>query len=356
MQTRNQGLMATVLAGWILFACWQTVGNAQNWSVPPGPVQGGSQPVPGMAPPPSDQPQPVPYGGPPAVAGQQPMRQTGPLGAGSAGGPDQPVVPRDPVLVPRQHSEQIPYAPFTLTPQQQAVVDWVLQRWEQRGSQIKTFECQFTRFEYDAVFGDGKTPLFVDQGEIKYIAPDKGLFRVLPSQQAGETREEQWVCNGEAIYQFDYQKKQLVEHKLPPEMQGKAISEGPLPFVFGARAETLMRRYFVRIVTPTNVQGQVWLEAWPRWQADAANFQRATVILTADDMLPFAIETIAPNGKNRTVYRLQDPKINARNLLDPLNLFQQTWLRPRTPAGWRKVVEEHSSAQTAQSVHQPATR
>ena len=66
----------------------------------------------------------------------------------------------------------------------------------------------------------------------------------------------------------------LTESPLPKELQGKDIVDGPLPFLFGAKAEKLKQRYYLRIITPPDVQGQVWLEAWPRFLADARNFQR----------------------------------------------------------------------------------
>ena len=87
------------------------------------------------------------------------------------------LMPRDPTLH-RRGPEQMPGAPFMLTPQQQADVDWLLGRWEQHGAGVKTFDCEFTRFEYDGVFDAGDKPSFIDKGEIRYAAPDKGLFRV----------------------------------------------------------------------------------------------------------------------------------------------------------------------------------
>ena len=75
-------------------------------------------------------------------------------------------------------------------------------------------------------------------------------------------------------------------------MQGKAISDGPLPFVFGAKADTLRKRYFMRIITPPGVTDQIWLESLPRYQADAANFSKVELILQARDLMPFAIQII----------------------------------------------------------------
>jgi len=239
-------------------------------------------------------------------------------------------------------------APFTLTPEEEATLLRVLQRWEEATSRVKNLECRFTRFQYDPVFGSGTTPVAVDQGEIKYVAPNKGLFRVFQPQNFAEPRAEQWICDGKAIYEFDYANRQLIEYPLPPEAQNRPVSEGPLPFVFGAKAAELRDRYYLRVVTPSHARGQVWLEAWPKWQNDATNFQRATMIILWEDMTPFALELIEPNGKNRTVFRFQEVKINARNILDPLGLFEESWLRPRTPPGWTRVVRELSATQAAQ--------
>lgn len=267
-------------------------------------------------------------------------------------------MPRDPTL-----RRRMPGSPFTLTPRQQAEVDRLLQRWEQHGEEVKTFECKFTRFEYDGVFDSGDKPTFIDEGQIRYAAPDKGLFRVdgelvdfrwVNGQAAGGRlvkggRREHWICNGESIFEYNFRNTQLVEHKLPPELQGNAISDSPLPFIFGAKADHLRKRYFLRIVTPEGTDRQAWLEARPRFQADAANFQRATLILTLDSMQPFAVESLLPNGKSRTVYQFHNPKVNVRNPLDPLGVFENNWLHPRTPPGWTKVVEEAPQVQAGRS-------
>ena len=140
---------------------------------------------------------------------------------------------------------------------------------------------------------------------MKYKKPDKGLFRI------DGQRPEQWVCDGMSIYQYDYQKKQLIEHKLPPEKQGQAIEDGPLPFLFGASAEKLKRRYWIRAVPPPpGVKDQIWLEAYPRYQQDAADFQRADVILGTKDVLPLGIQLHLPNGKSRTSYSFQGMDVN----------------------------------------------
>lgn len=153
---------------------------------------------------------------------------------------------------------QRPAAPSfpQLTPQQQAALEQLLAAWETRNASVRTWSCGFHKWEYNAwsPTNAGEQLAFAESsGEIKYAAPDKGLFRVKASKQWNpETRRyevrtgevgEHWVCNGTSIYEFRHTERQLRETKLPPEMQGKAISDGPLPFVFaqGRDAQETLR-------------------------------------------------------------------------------------------------------------------
>lgn len=291
-------------------------------------------------------------------------------------GPDQPVQPRTPRLErrptappagqyqnPNQNRNQYPgarqptpqqprqpqphksYSPFNLTPQEQARVDRVLNQWEQHNEKIKTFDCCFKRWIYDVVFGPKNQPKYIEMGVLKFAAPDKGLFRVdqmiekNEEKQIDPRRAEHWMCNGKSVYQYDPANKQVKEYKLPPEMQGKAIASSPLPFLFGSTAKTLKQRYWVRLVTPPNTNNEIWMEAYPRYQEDAANFHHAQFIVTMPDMKPFALRLVEPNGKNYTVYQFYKIVPN-----DPLVIFRGDPFRPHVPGGWKLVVENPQPA------------
>ena len=262
--------------------------------------------------------------------------------------PGQPVRPQQPTLERRggQPSRLPPTAPFTLTPQQRAQVVQVLLSWEQRNVKVKTFDARFKRWTYDTVFGQPDQPKFVDLGTIKYAAPDKGSFRVDTTEKDGrqmpieEARAEDWKSDGKSIIEYNHKKKLMTVHVLPTEMQGKAIADGPLPFLFGSTAKQLDQRYFIRLVTPPKLVGQqIWLEAYPRWQQDAANFHLAQLIIT-NKMEPYALKLIQPNGKDFIVYQFYDAVIN-----DPMRIFRGDPFRANKPFGWRSVVEEPPAAQ-----------
>ncbi len=177
----------------------------------------------------------------------------------------------------------------TLSPDQQAALDRLLIGWESRNAKVTTWSCTFYKWEYNAwspADASGERLAFSEStGEIKYAAPDKGLFRVKSSKQwNAEKRKydarpsnsgEHWVCNGTSIYEFRHSERQLRETKLPPEMRGRAISEGPLPFVFGAKADTLKKRYSMRIITPPSVTDQIWLEAYQNFKLMPPIFRKS---------------------------------------------------------------------------------
>jgi TIGR03009 family protein len=152
-----------------------------------------------------------------------------------------------------------------------------------------------------------------------------------------------WVCTGESIFEFNAPKKQLIERQLAPDMRGKAINNGPLPFIFGAKAAQLKQRYWMRDVTqPADVPQQIWLEAWPKRQQDAANFQHAIVVLGKRTFMPEALRIILPDGKNKQDYAFSDTQVN-----DPLSILKGDFLPPIKPLGWTSVLEAAQGNQQA---------
>lgn len=260
--------------------------------------------------------------------------------------PPRPITPND-----AQTGNALLPPPFILNPYEQEQLERVLKAWQERSSRIKTFECDFTRWEFDPVWGPPDKPKTISRGKILYSAPDKGLFRVDEQVVDGRwqpaVQPEKWICDGRAVYEYRYQTKQIVETPLPPELQGKAITEGPLPFLFGAEAESLKRRYYMRIITPQNIQDEIWLEAFPRYQREAANFQRAQLILKLPQLDIFALQlyhpSAQPNTQSRTVFQFERIKVNA---IDPFRIFKEDPFRPVLPdSSWAQVQEANTPGQ-----------
>ncbi len=228
-----------------------------------------------------------------------------------------------------QHQQEMP----RLTEAQEAELNHILAAWERESDKVKTLTAAFNVWEYDLAWappavGQPPKPKRESKGEIHFAAPDKGSYE---EADGGE----RWMCDGEAIYEFNRTQKKLKEYRLPEELKGKAITKGPLPFVFGAKADSMKSRYFMRVITPADVQNQIWIEAWPRHQQDAANFHHVQVILEAKLMLPVAIRLYQPNPQQFKVYSFESPKVN-----DAWDKIKAYFDQPRTPLGWQRVVEE----------------
>jgi TIGR03009 family protein len=306
--------------------------------------------------------QPLPPAQPGAVS-QPGNPNSGALAPGNA----QLGQPRPPVQL------QPARAPFNLTAEQQAELENVLAAWEQVSGKVNTFQCEFTRWEYDPTWGPLNAAKTEAAGILKYQAPDKGLFQTTSVKLAvaepadpnhpnappkyktvagAPEDKEYWLCDGQAMYNINYKDKTMTETALPANMRGKAIADGPLPFVFGQKKEQMLGRYWCRITTPLDVIGkEIWLEIFPKYQVDAANYVKADLILGAKDLMPLAVQLhlrvidAKRNLTHRTVYRFSGHTANGT-----WDNFLTTFIKPELPWGYKKIVENYTDPS------QPATQ
>lgn len=253
--------------------------------------------------------------------------------------------------------------PFTLNAQEQKAVDDVLNYWEQRSKSIQRYRCQFQRWEYDPVFGPPGTFKTFSRGEINYEAPDKGMFKVTemwdykasttPREEPkyvkrdGESAEH-WICDGNNIWEHDPKAKRLIQRELPPHLRGKAISDGPLPFLFGADAQKIKDRYWIRRKPVPEGAKEYLLEAIPKTRKDAANFSMVHVVIAQEDFLPKGLiifdRNLDPRQKPaRTTFTFDKRETNWNILLDQLQPWKSKFYEPKVPFGWKKVVEKYET-------------
>lgn len=301
------------------------------------------------------------------VAGQTPIRQPGnnqPANRQPANRQPNNVQPANGQAENIQ--QQVIPCPWDPLPRdQQQALDQLMKDWEQHSSKIERYRCKFERWEYDPVFGpkDPTQAKTYGTGRLLYSEPDKGLFQVeslnvfVPPAKPGEKETwikrppgdigEHWVCDGKQVFEFDARQKKLKVSELPPEMQGKAIVDGPLPFLFGAKSDKINARYWLRLITPQEVAGEQWIEAVPKYAADARNFKMVHVIIDEQDFLPKAIQVFDPafnpvKHPKRAVYTFNSREYNWNITLQMLNLFHREFYEPSTPLGWTKVLEPFS--------------
>jgi TIGR03009 family protein len=253
--------------------------------------------------------------------------------------------------------------PFRSTPDQEKNVDRLLARWEQWNAGVKTFDCRFKRWVYDTAFNKADVPKFVDLGTIKYAAPDHGLFRIDGTEKDGvecaieDARAEHWVFDGKSLIECNYVKRQIIERRLPPDLQGTNLADGPLgfafpagmfssvfgplarPFPLDARAKEFKEHYYIRqIAPPDGQQDHICLEAYPRPSRLVSAFQKVQLICQASDMSPVAMKIVQANGKDYVAYQFFDVAVNASSTPSGDDPFH-----PAVPRGWQKTVETPSA-------------
>ena len=300
-----------------------------------------------------------------------------------------PIRARNQLVQPQQQAggnpaAQIPqanYAPQRPFPElpadHQEYLDQVLNYWQQTSAQIKRSTCEFLRFDYDPElvnYRDPQTnrlsPFAVAAGKIRFSAPDKGMYETekiwtfeAPPENPGEEAQfklrdekehrERWVCDGEAVYQYDYNTKKLYEIEIPAEMRGQGIVNSPLPFfLFGVDKERLQDRYWIRVITPQSAENQIWLEAFPKRREDAGSYKKMDIIISRNDFLPESLTIYTSNYDpvtNPVSRVLEFKKRKVNDHISNLQSFLGVFVRPHTPAGWDRVKQSVNSPEASQA-------
>ena len=289
----------------------------------------------------------------------------------------QAAAPRSPQLPPG----------FPLPADEQQYIEQVLDYWQQTSDKVKHYKCNFLRYDYDTEFVNIRDPrtnqLYAHHqatGEIRFAAPDKARFETTkvfkftgaPKEQGGNaiyeplkghsmwgrTINECWVCTGQSVFSFDFEQKARHEEKIPPRLQGNVV-ESPLPFLFGAKKDDVMKRYWVRYIPKYEtdaqeklIENEIWLDIYPKRINDAQNYSKVELILSADDFMPLAIHMYAPNynpAKNNYSSRyfiFQNRQVNGKWSL--LQGWLNRFVEVSVPPTWRKVDSLNTPAQSAQ--------
>jgi hypothetical protein len=246
-----------------------------------------------------------------------------------------------------------------------AELEDLLVQWEVKSANIHRLRGDFMRYVYDMVYL-GETRAV---GRFFYEAPDQGRMDFGPrsndevpprtDEQKGQftlqpQSKERWICNGKEVFIIDDDKRLFDLVHIPLQQQGRNIMNGPLPFLFGMKAEQAKARYSLQlgdrhwpngaIVTEKEKQvrkdPQYHIIALPRHLDDRREWRRAEVVLTPD-FLPMAIKLFSATGQKETVYLFFPGRamwVNERLWIPNPNPFND-----RPPAGYVKASENRAT-------------
>jgi TIGR03009 family protein len=199
----------------------------------------------------------------------------------------------------------------------------ILQDWERNTARFKKLVGEFTVFKYETTFEIERR----GEGKFAYEAPDKGDYvrrgikieKGQKSQKMNKDGEpytlqtdsaERWVCTGKEIIRIDEKEKTYEKLPIPLESQGENIIEGPLPFLFGMKAQQAKMRYKMKLLKQDDAE--IKLQVIPIRRSDAINWDKAIVLIDAKRFVPIAVK-LYDTTDNETVHLFQNVEINPKS-------------------------------------------
>lgn len=249
-------------------------------------------------------------------------------------------IPTEPSATQPQQANRIQRPePESVELQMPRELEALLLEWERESAKIKKLRGTFHFYKYDGVY-------FVEtrsQGEFWYEAPDKGRMDFGPSslppvsKKKGPNGEaytvqqrdhERWICTGTEIFIIHDEQKLFDHIEIPAQQQGQNIINGPLPFLFGMKANQAKQRYYLNLGSLHWPQGrveekdgkrlqypaQIHVVAVPKLEQDQKEWSRAEVILNGR-FLPKAIKLLDPTGNAETVYVFNEADLEDNGLI-----------------------------------------
>lgn len=205
-----------------------------------------------------------------------------------------------------------------------------LNRWEQEMFKVQTLVATIKLIEKDKTFETTSSSI----GVAKYMKLGTGLSTVnlasLELRKEGKADlDKKFLCTGNYLYQVLFEAKEIRAFEMPKPKQGQVSEDSFMSLLFGMKAEEALRRYDIRLVKED--QWYIYMDIYPRFPADKADFQRARIVFNRASFMPRQLWFEQPNGSEVTwdIPKLESNIKIERSEFDP----------PRAPQGWKLVQE-----------------
>jgi TIGR03009 family protein len=249
----------------------------------------------------------------------------------------------------------------------------ILDHWEKVGGQTKNLQGKHDRFTYDFTFNIEKR----SHGEFYYETPDRGRLDIeapekeIPAGTINQMtrmvnganidvkmtveadKKEAWICDGTMITFVDIDQKQYEKIPIPEQARGKAIEDGPLPFLFGLSAAKAKARYRMELGHLHNLQnGIIHIVAYPKWKQDATNFVQAEIIMDSKTFFPSAIKMVHPGENSWTVYSFH--QVNRNQTRNVFKFWKEDPFKPNL-AGFKPMNNQPMVQPASNQTSGPST-
>lgn len=210
---------------------------------------------------------------------------------------------------------QLLLAPLAVDPDP-LTVDTVLTKWCQASQNIKQFDANFTRVEYNSTFQVERHQI----GRFYYRTPGQGRLDLRPAparkgvkfEKVVQTMPVSWVWTGEEVVVIDEAKRTFQSSSVPDETNWwfwwPRKPQACLPLVVDVNEESLRRDFEFKL---TQIEdSEVRLSATPLTKEWGSRYQSIAIILDREDFHVKAIKYVLPGGGTTFVDVFTSVKIN----------------------------------------------
>lgn len=228
----------------------------------------------------------------------------------------------------------------------------LLKAWEHQSAQNKSLDVLFTRVDTSAVWNDKIT--YVGRAALK--SPNRAFLqfeKVVSGKKQGETKNELFeviMCNGDKVYQFLYERKQVFVYPLDARERQRALQEGPLPFLFDMKSEEAKKRYEFTLLGEN--EAKCLIQIIPRQNIDREAFSAAFIWLDKQTFMPTRLQLNDPNnGKDKKEFTFTKLKTNVE-IAEGLFSGEELSRRVIAKNGWKRIDNPDSEG-NAQGAPRP---
>ncbi len=298
--------------------------------------------------------------------------------------PDSPAEPLPieagvPIVAPRP-APKVETPPVAHDLEEAKTLDALLKEWERRSAEIRELDASFRRV--DRKLGVKGVTNFEGRALLK--GANLSCFHIDKVEQnpnpEGSPRkhfQERVIRAGNEVVKYDGVGRQIVFYPESFPARNGTPRRGPLPFLFGVKAEELRAKYRVRLrnegrdayrveFSPRASLGVGELGNGTRlllgflpWGGVDGEFSRAVVDLSRDTWLPNALMIVSADGGGTQTYVFKEIKANATVAADNFrirNLAGWAVVRPPTFLSRRQVASHAPRADDGGEVARPDGR
>jgi TIGR03009 family protein len=208
-----------------------------------------------------------------------------------------------------------------------------LKAWEQRHKQVQNLYTTCERVVKDTVFRKDKAYT----GKVMCMKPNLAWMKI--EAKGNPDDYVAYICNGTSVFEYDAEKKQVTEHRIPKNTPNSVGDNLLIEFMSGSMtADDVAKRFDLTLVKEEEFYVHILVK--PRLPRDLQEFESMTLVLYGPktaaqglDYLPAVVIMRSNNGQSEEHWTFNTPPGSLRTNVKELTPAYFQFVQP--PQGWQ---------------------